>query len=322
MFKTLIILATAATMTTGNTIIDLPNGRPGVGFDDLSYSPALKRIIVPAGRSGNIDLIDPETRGITMIPGFSSSSTYGKGHDFGVTSADAGDGGLLYATDRTTSELAVVDVSARKIVARVKLAASPDYVRYVSATNEAWVSEPDSDQIEIFSLGSDKASPKASATIHVTGGPESLVIDSGRKRAYTNLWKGSTLAIDLQSREIVARWPNHCDGSRGLAIDRDHGVLFVGCSEGKAVALHDGVIVAEEKTGDGVDIIDYNAGRLFVPAGKAGNLTIFGTDAEGKLTRRDTVDTVAGAHCVAADARGRGFVCDPGHGRLLVVGGR
>jgi hypothetical protein len=321
MFK-ILVFATAAAMTTGNTIIDLPNGRPGVGFDDLAYSAALKRIIVPAGRSGNIDLIDPETRGITVIPGFSSSATDGKGHDFGVTSADAGEGGLLYATDRTTGELDVVNVSARKIVARVKLASGPDYVRYVSSTNEAWVSEPDAEQIEIFSLGADKASPKASATIHVSGGPESLVIDTGRKRAYTNLWKGSTLAIDLQSRETVSRWLNHCAGSRGLALDREHDVLFVGCSEGKAVALHGGVIVAEETTGVGVDIIDYNAGRLFVPAAKAANLTIFSSDAGGKLTRRDTVDTAAGAHCVAADSHGRGFVCDPGHGRLLVVGAR
>ena len=45
------------------------------------------------------------------------------------------------------------------------------------------------------------------------GGPESLVIDSSRERAYTHLWSGSTLAIDLKKRKILETWPNKCGGS-------------------------------------------------------------------------------------------------------------
>src|SRR6267142_3892860 len=43
------------------TPVELPAGGPGIGFDDLRFSAALKRLLVPAGRSGNLDLIDPAT---------------------------------------------------------------------------------------------------------------------------------------------------------------------------------------------------------------------------------------------------------------------
>src|SRR5215217_6700250 len=36
--------------------VPLPGGGGGIGFDDLNFSPGLHRLLVPAGRSGNLDL--------------------------------------------------------------------------------------------------------------------------------------------------------------------------------------------------------------------------------------------------------------------------
>jgi hypothetical protein len=310
----------AANASTELPVFALPNRGAGIGFDDLSYSASLGRVIAPAGRTGFIAFIDPNTRTTTMIGGFSTTDTYGGGHDYGVTSAVQGEG-VFYATDRTSGELVTIDFGKRKIMSRTKLAASPDYVRYVSSRQEVWVTEPDESQIEIFSVA-DAVNPKSVAKVHVEGGPESLVIDDEHGRAYSNLWKSTTIAVDLETRKIVAEWPNGCTGSRGLALDREHGVLFIGCAEGKAVALKDGKVVSEGESGAGVDIIDYAAGRLFVPGGKAGNLTIFATDAEGMMKKLRTVNTAEGAKCVVADPKGRAFVCDPAKGRLFMVDGR
>ncbi|MEO8036630.1 MAG: hypothetical protein ABI837_19495 [Acidobacteriota bacterium] len=318
MFLAALLFATAA--STDLPVFSLPNGGAGIGFDDLGYSSALGRIIVPAGRTGNIDLIDPNTRTTTMLSGFSTSDKYEGGHDFGVTSAVAGEG-MIYATDRTAGELVTVDFGKRRIVSRLKLSAGPDYVRYVASRHEVWVTEPDASQIEVFSLA-DPGAPKAAETIAIEGGPESLVIDDEHGRAYTNLWKSTTLSIDLETRKVVARWPNQCEGSRGLALDREHDILFVGCAEGKAVALSDGKVVAEAESGQGVDIIDFAAGRLFVPGGKSGTLTIFATDENGAMKKLRTVKTAEGAKCVVADPKGRAFVCDPARGRLIMVDGR
>ena len=72
--------------------------------------------------------------------------------------------------------------------------------------------------------------------------------------------------------------------------------------------------------GDGVDIIDYDAGsrRLFLPGGKSATMAIFDVSADGKLSLLRTVPTAEGSHCVAAAPKGTAFVCDPKKGRLLV----
>lgn len=63
-----------------------------------------------------------------------------------------------------------------------------------------------------------------------------------------------TVAIDLKTHKVVAKWPNGCGGSRGIALDEARGLLFVGCDEGKAVTLdvaHAGKVVATAETGEG-----------------------------------------------------------------------
>jgi hypothetical protein len=308
----------------GSIAVALPNGTAGIGFDDLRYDATLGRVLVPGGRTGNLDVIDPQTHIVTSIGGFSAKASYGGGHDDGPTSADAG-GGLIFVTDRTTRRLHVVDPARRAIVASATLASSPDYVRYVAPTGELWVTEPDQEQIEVFTLSdAQKPVPARAGVIVVKGGPESLVIDPQRQRAYTHLWDGATVAIDLKNRTLVAQWRNGCGGSRGIALDNAHGWLFAGCAEGKAVVLdvnHDGRQLASLAVGAGVDVIDYNPtlAHLYLPGASSGTMAIVGVSATGALSLLGTATTTADAHCVAADNQSHAWVCDPDHGQLLQV---
>jgi len=304
--------------------VPLPGGEGGIGFDDLGFAPALGKLLVPAGRTGNLDLIDPASRQIVPIAGFSSQGSFVQGHGEGTTSADFGRG-LIFATDRTALKLVVLDPAARTVVGRAGLAGSPDYVRWVEPTGEIWVTQPDKDRIEIFTLpASGPPVPVHKEFIATPGGPESLVIDAAHNRAYTHLWKETTLAIDVKTRAIVARWPNHCVGSRGIALDAQRGLLFAGCAEGKAVVLdlhHDGAVIDALSAGAGVDIIDYNPrlGHLYLPGGKSETMAILGVSRAGKLSLLATVKTARAAHCVVADDHHQAWVCDPSHGRLLLV---
>jgi hypothetical protein len=310
--------------SSASKVIDLPGGESGIGLDDLRYSRDLGRVLVPAGRTGNIDLIDPATGAISTIAGFGAKESYSGGHGDGTTSVDEG-AGRLFAIDRTSKKVVVVDPAAKKIVASAPLAADPDYVRYVAATNELWVTEPDAEQIEIFRLPSDKSSaPEHAAVVAVKGGPESLVIDGKRGRAFTHLWEATTVAIDVRKREIVARWPNGCSGSRGIALDEARGFLFVACAEGRAVVLdvdHDGRELSSAPTGNGVDIIDYDAerGHLYFPAATSATLTILAVSKEGRLSQLGTFPVAKGSHCATTDGQGRVFVGDPHGGRLIVI---
>jgi DNA-binding beta-propeller fold protein YncE len=303
--------------------IPLPAGSPGIGFDDLRFSRALQKIVAPAGRSGRVDLIDPGSRAVSSIQGFREAASYEGGHDFGATSADER-GGLLFVTDRSSQRLVVIDPESRSIRASFALASSPDYVRSAGA-NEVWVTQPDSEQIEVFeSPAGETPALEHAAFIEVPGGPESLVIDPARSRAYTHLWNGKTVSIDLASRAIVETWSNGCKGSRGIALDEARGFLFVGCSEGVAVVLdvaHQGRELSRASQGDGVDVIDYSPKRshLYVPGAKSATMAVFAVSNAGALTLLGSVQTAAGAHCVATDDDGRTFVCDPDHGQLIEI---
>lgn len=305
-------------------VIQLPGGEDGIGLDDLRYSRSLGRVLVPAGRTGSLDLIDPATGTITRINGFGATAEYSGGHGDGTTSVDEG-AGLLFAIDRTSKRVVVVDPAARSIIAGAALAADPDYVRFVAPTNELWVTEPDAEQIEIFRLSSDRrANPEHAAVIAVKGGPESLVIDAKRGRAFAHLWSGTSVAIDLRRRVIVAEWPNGCSGSRGIALDEARGYLFVGCAEGRAVVLdvdHDGKELSHASAGSGVDIIDYDPqrGHLYFAAGNSATLTILGVSSQGALTVLGTFPATRGTHQATTDGDGRVFVGDPSQGRLLVI---
>jgi hypothetical protein len=304
-------------------VIELPGGAAGIGFDDLRFAPVLKVLLVPGGRTGSLFLVDPATRKVTSVSGFRATEKFGGGHGEGTTSADEGLD-LLFASDRDSKELAIVDSRSRRIVSRTRLSGSPDYVRFVAALREVWVTEPDAERIEIFRLETGGA-PHAVAAgrIDVKAGPESLVIDGEHGRAYTHLWEGRTVAIDLKTHSIVGSWLNGCRGSRGIALDPGRRLLFVGCAEGKAVVSSavDGHRLASAPSGDGVDVIDYSArlSHLYVPGAKSATMAIFRVSPNGDLALFRTVRTASGAHCVAVDASDQAYVCDPKRGRLLVV---
>jgi len=321
----IVLVATAAVGAEGLTVapLTLPNGRGGIGFDDMGFSPSLRRVLVPAGRSGNLDLIDPDTLEVTPISGFSTRSAFGGGHGQGVTSADAGRG-LLFATDRDARRLNVIDPKSRSVISTAPLASGPDYVRFVVATDEVWVTEPSAQRIEIFSLPSDGTpEPKHVDFISIPGGPESLLIDTKRERAYTHLWSDTTLAVDLKTRKLLAHWKNGCKGSRGIAMDDARGFLLVGCDEGKLSVLNlsTGAQLGQASSGDGVDIIAYNPQlhHGYLPGEESATLAVIGISSKGEATVLQTVKTARGSHCAAADDRGNVYICDPAAGGLLVL---
>jgi hypothetical protein len=278
------LLLLAATAGAAPDTIAVPDGAAGVGFDDIQYAPGLKRILVPGGRTGRLVLVDPSTKATAAIAGFSSATSFKGGHAEGTTSAVEldGDAGLVVATDRGSRTLKIVDVKRNAIVGSVKLAATPDYVRVVPNAREVWVTEPSRKQIEVFRAPAG-AELSRLANISVADGPESLVIDAARRRAYSHTWTDQTFAIDLETHKLL---------------------------------------VSTADAGADVDSIGFGAalGHLCVPAGGSGDLSIFGVSSVGKLTLLGKRATAADAHTVAFDPATRSlFVGAPAHGTVLVI---
>jgi hypothetical protein len=312
-----VVLGSTAISGTPPSGIDLPDGKPGIGFDDLQYSARLGSVLAPTGRAGVLARIHTKTSQVIALGTFSKSKQFDGGHDFGITSvADTGSG--LAVTDRTTEELILLDDNG-KVTSRAKLAGGPDYVRYVEPTKELWVTEPDKEQIEVFSL-----SPlKSVATIAVKGGPESLVIDAVHGHAYTNLWHNGTVAIDLQSHSAGKAWSNGCADSRGIDLDSARQLVLVGCADGTAIVIPvlDRSKLFHRKFVDGMDIIAYSPARhhLYLAGSNSADTAIVLLTDTGELKLLGKGPGAAGGHCVTTDDAGHAYVCDPKGGRLIVV---
>ena len=293
--------------------IPLSGGGSAVAFHDLVFAPRLGRMLASGGRAGRIFLVDVSSRGVENVAGFAE----------GISADGAADGAL--AVDRASMTLVLADPRTGSFAASAALAFAPGTVRYAASTREAWVTEPEEERIEIFAVVEATSSPslRHASFILVQGGPESLVIDGARGRAYTNLREGMTLAIDLQTHETIARWPNGCKESRGLALDEKAGRLFTACAEGKVVVLdatREGRMLSLWTTSAGLDAVAYGAAprRLYVPNAAAADLSALDVAPDGKLSPAWTARTAEGARCAAADDRGGVWVCDPGRGRLLL----
>lgn len=295
----------------------------GIGFDDLFFTSESDSVLAPAGGTGCVELFDARNLERTSVCGIGSGGAYAGGHGEGTTSADFG-AGLLFAIDRGSQSVLAIDPKHSDLRANARLSGEPDYVRWVSSQQEVWVTEPGTEQIEIFALES--ASPPRLArvgAIAVPGGPESLVIDDGKQRAFTHLWAGRTVQIELATRKVGESFPNGCKGSRGIALDPVRGQLFAGCSEGKAVTLdvdHGGKIVSSASTPSGVDIIALNRTlhHLYLPAASDGSLTILGVGALGNFNKLGVLSAAKGTHCAASDDHNRIWACSPEDGTVMV----
>lgn len=319
------LVAVAACSSPDGDAIPLVDGSPGIGFDDLRWSPSLGRVIAPAGRAGAVDLVDPQSGAAIAIQGFSKTSDFSGGHDDGPTSADEG-AGLLFVTDRTSEMLSVVDPRARRISSSARLSASPDYVRFVehgASGPELWVTEPAAERIEIFAFDAATATARSIASIPVPNGPESLVIDPARGRAYTHEWQAKTLAIDLRGRAVVERWDNGCAASRGIDLEPEHGFVLAACNEGTLTVLDPdgGRIVDTLAAGAGYDVIGYarSSRHVYLAGSACACLTVMGLARDGSLGLLGRFDAPSDTHCVVADDRGHAFVCAPTEGGLRRV---
>jgi hypothetical protein len=256
------------------------------------------------------------------------SATYTGDSSFGVTSADEGNG-IVYATDRTSQMLYVVDPGQKAIVASVGVAATPGYVRYVSPTKEVWITEPDQAQIEIFTLGSsEKTAPTHAAFIPVPGGPQSLEIDAmlstdggGSGVAYTQT-ATNTVAIDVATRTVTGQWTNGCMMSEGLAVDSMNGWVISACAEGKVFVLStQGTTIGSVSVLAGVGQVTYDPQRqrLYVPSAMSSAIGVVSLGTNGLPTLLGSVTTTGSGACAVTAGGGAVYACAPSQGDLLFV---
>jgi hypothetical protein len=292
-------------------VVELPGAAREIDFDDIVYSGRLKRLLVPAGRSG-LYLVEPDSGDAKQL-----------GRLPNADSADEGRG-LVFVLRRDERVIDVVNPTSGRVVSSVTTAASGDYVRYVASTGELWVTQPDASPpgIEIFTLP-DGATPKPrrAAFIAVPGGTEGIAVSSRRRIVYTHAGV-DLVAIDVPSRTVTRRWSTGCDGTHGFPrVDERDGLLLASCADDGEVALLDvdnGRQLARYVSGGGEALTAYSSSAdHFYVRGDPGTKLATLTASKDGLALVDEVEVPDVGHCLTADGVGHYWTCDAEDGRVL-----
>lgn len=292
-------------------MVELPGATGKIDFDDIVYSSRLQRVLVPARESG-LYLVEPDTGTATRLPATGD-----------VASADEGRG-LLFLADRSEHNLTVVDPADGAVLSSVSTSAPPDYVRYIPATGELWVTEPGASPsgIEIFALvEAPLPAARRVGFIAVPDGPEGFVMSPSRGTAYTHA--GSDLvAINVATRAVTGRWVTGCEGTHGFPqIDERRGFALASCADNGGVVLldlDDGRQLDRYEVGGGeaLPASADSADHFYVRSDPGTTIATLQPSNDG-LTLVHEVKVPENGHCLTADNRGHYWTCDSDHGRVL-----
>ena len=292
--------------TDGKTVDVTPValGSPA-SYDDLRYSPELKKVVAAPHGTGQISLVDPDSLAVQTLPA-----------PRGVYSADAS-ATMVYAADRGSDQILAIDIASGMTVAAQGMPGAPDYVRFSPTTNEVWVSLPGTNRLEIL----DAASLAATGSVTLPGPPEGLTFDGGF--AYTNAG-GRVLAVDVTRRLVTGEWNTGCGFSHGFPqVDPQYQLAFGGCfsNGGVGVVTMRGELRAGFEAGGGEAIVAYDPVRhhLYVRGDPGATLDLLATCRNGQLGVLAKIDIPNNGHGASADDRGHVWVADATTGGVLRV---
>lgn len=312
-----IVVLCIALSACGLQSIRLPGAAP-VMLDYLAYDRAHRRVWVPAGNTGRVDVIEVSSGAISQIGGLATREVEREGHKrvVGPSSATVGDG-VVYVGNRGDSTVCAFSATSLAKGACAQLASSPDGLQFVASAQEVWVTTPRDQSIVVL----DAQTLVLKGKITLEGEPEGFAVDDARGLFLTNFEdKNRTVVIDVHTRQVVKTWLPACaDGPRGLALDRAHHWLFVACTDKVKVLDDDGRELSALDCGGGVDNLDYVEGRLYIGAARAARLTVATVDAQGRLVRRFVAATAKGARNGVATEDGVVYLADGPAGKVLVV---
>jgi DNA-binding beta-propeller fold protein YncE len=209
-----------------------------------------------------------------------------------------------FTSNGRSNTITIFDTKTQKTISEVKSTGeNPDAILYDPASKRVFAFNGRTANATAL----DAATGAIAGTIALDGRPEFAAAD-GKGRVYVNLEdKNTLLMIDAKKLTVEKRWPlAPCEEPSGLAIDREHHRLFVGCSN-KLMAVVDadgGKVVATVPIGEGVDANGYDPGTglSFASTGD-GNLTVARADGDDKYAVAQNVATQQSARTMALDEK-------------------
>ncbi|HZZ43254.1 MAG TPA: hypothetical protein VFE58_09970 [Tepidisphaeraceae bacterium] len=263
------------------------------GWDYLTADPEHKLLYVT--RSTHVMVVDASTdKLVADIPGQ-------KGNHGVAIAPDAGRG---FITDGKDASVVIFDLKTNHVLGKIKAAEDADGILYDPASNKILLVCGDSGVLIPISPDIDLATGKADPPIELGGKPEFFAVDAQGK-AFVNLEDKNQIAVvDTHTMKVLAHWPVAPGGApTGMAIDRQHGLLFIGCRKPQKMIVMDctsGKILADLPIGAGVDATQFDDGYALASC-RDGTLTVIKESSPNQFEVVQTLQTKPGARTMGLD---------------------
>jgi YVTN family beta-propeller protein len=271
---------------TGN--IDIGGGKR---WDYLAIDTVSNRLYVTHASEVNVIDLDKNTL-VGTIPDLNGVHGVAFAYEFGKG----------YITNGMNNTVTVFDLKTLKVLDSIKLdGKGPDAIAYDTYSKRIFTFNGKSDN----STAIDAKTDKVVGNVALDGGPEFAVSD-GNGKMYVNLEdKNSIQQFDPQSLKVTAKWPiDPGEGPSGLAIDREHNILFSGCHNQLMVVVNaeTGKVITTLPIGKRIDAckFDPSDGLAFSSNGE-GTITVVKEDSPDKFEVIDNITTQPGARTMAVD---------------------
>ena len=263
------------------------------GWDYLTADPAAHRLYISRGSHVMVYDTDRDTV-IADIPdtpgvhGVAIAPTLGRG----------------FTTNGRDSTVTIFDTKTLAVIARVKVTGrNPDALLFEPTTGRVFTFNHSSGNVTAI----DAASGNLVGTAEIGG-----VLEAGQSdgsRVFVNVEDKNEIGVfDARTMRVLGHWPlAPCVAPTGMAIDRAHARLIVGCGESKMMTIVDyttGKVVTTVPAGMGIDAAAFDpvTQLAFAPGGD-GTLTIAHEDSPDRFTVVATVPTLPRARTMALDER-------------------
>jgi DNA-binding beta-propeller fold protein YncE len=276
-------------------------------WDYVTVDADARRVYIP--RSTHIMVIDEDSgkvvgdiTGMNGLHGVAAVPEFNKAF---VTGNKTEQEGTIYVFDLKTLNL-TSSIKSNSV--------DTDSLIYDPFTKHVLVNNGDGMNLTVV----DAATEKVVGSMAFNANPEAAVSD-GKGSIFQDLEdKRSVMEYDAKTLTVKNKWPTGpCVSPVGMAMDRTHRRLYVGCrGEGNVPGVlivmnaDNGKVLASMPIGIGVDgnVFDPGTGDIFATCrdsgdGKSGATYVFHADSPDKISLVATVKTIYGARTVALDPK-------------------
>lgn len=261
------------------------------GWDYLTLEPKSHRLFI--SRADHVMVVDTEK--LTQIGEIPKTMGI-----HGIALATDEDRG--FTSNGRQNTVTTFDLANLKILHETPTGTRPDAILYDDFSKRVFTFNGGSNDATAISVDGEKVV----GTVALGGRPEFAATD-GKGKVYVNLEDKSELVeFDPKTLKVNDHWKlAPCEEPTGLAIDREHHRLFVGCGNKMMAVVNgeNGKVVTTLPIGEGVDAtaFDPETKLAFASCGRDAVLTIIHQDSPDKYSVAQNVETERGARTMALD---------------------